>query len=86
MPNRIVDRLKHRLFVGKLDLQLGRVNVDIHPCGIQTDIHNTHGVLFGRQVRDKRLLQRRLHGAGLHIAAVDKEELAGPGAPAADRL
>lgn len=75
LPNRIVDRLKHRLFVGKLDLQLGRVNVDIHPCGIQTDIHNTHGVLFGRQVRDESLLQRRLRRAGLDIAMVDKKAL-----------
>ena len=72
----VVHRLKNRLFVGELDLQLGGMHVDVHAGGVQLDVHNAGGVFFGRYVGHEGLLQRGLRGTGAHEAIIDKEILA----------
>ena len=71
----VVHRLKHRFLVGEFHLQLGRVDIHIHPGGVQPDIHDTAGVLLLGQVGHIGLLQCRLGCPGLDISVVDEEIL-----------
>ena len=82
----IVHRVEELLLAGELHLGLGGVDVHVHAVQTGGQMEHAAGEPAHHLLVLVGLLQRRLHGAGLHIAAVDKEKLAGPGAPAADRL
>ena len=71
----VIDRLKDRLLVGELDLQLCRVDVDVHACGVERKIEHAGGEFFGRKIGGVRLLQSRHGGLALDVASVDEEIL-----------
>ena len=71
----VVNAFKHRLFVGKLDLQLGGMHVDVHAHGVQTDEQHAAREFFGSTVRRKGLLQRGRRRLALDVSRVDKEIL-----------
>ena len=75
LANGVVDSLKNGLFIGELDLQLGGMHVDVHPRGVQLNVHHAGGVFFRGDIGGKGLLQRRLGGATANKTVIDEEVL-----------
>ena len=68
LSDRVIHAFKDRLFVGELDLQLCRMDVDVHARGVELDKQHAAREFFGRAIRGKRLLQRCAGGFALDIA------------------
>ena len=75
LSDRVIHAFKHRLFVGELDLQLGRMHVDVHAHRVEPDKQDAARELFGRAIRGERLLQRSACRFALDITGIDKEIL-----------
>ncbi len=75
LSHRIINRFENRSFVGKFDLQLSGMHIDIHAVRTHFQIQNANRVFFGRYVGDICLLQGGGCRLALDIASVDKEIL-----------
>ena len=79
----MVDGVEDLLLADELDLGLGGVDVDVHAVEPGGEVEDAAGELAHHALVLVGLLQGGHEEAGLDEAAVDKEELAVPGAPAA---
>ena len=82
----MVHRVEHLPLPGEFDLGLGGMDVDVHRRHRQRHGQDAAGELALHELVAVALLQGRRQQLGLDEAAVDKEHLHGPGAPAHERL
>ena len=73
--HRVIDRIKDDLLIGKFDLQLCRMHINIHRRRIHINKQHACRKPLGRYVGGKRLLKRRHSGAALDVAVVDEKVL-----------
>ncbi len=73
--NPVVDGGEDLTFAVKLHLGFGRMDVDVHGAGAESQVNGTAGELAHHFLIAIGLLQGGHHGAGLHISAVHKEVL-----------
>lgn len=66
---------EHFLFIGKLDLGLCRMHIDIGLPRVNADRQHGGGEALDRQKRTERLLNSRSERLGIYRPAVDKIEL-----------
>ena len=82
----VVHRPEHRALIAELHLGLGRVDVHVHRAALQLQVEDAGGKLAHHLLVFVRLLQGGHHQPGLHLPAVDEEELPVPAGPAAGGL
>ena len=79
----VVHRREHLPLVAELDLGLGWVDVHVHGVELCLQVEDTAGEFAHHFLIFVGLLQGGHHDSGLHLAAVDEEELPVAAAPAA---
>ena len=84
--HRVVHGAEHRPLAAELHLRLGGVDIHIHRAQLHPQVEHTGGEAAHHLLVLVGLLQGGQHQPGLHLPAVDKEELPVPAGPAAGGL